>query len=445
MNTLNKMWKGIPASLFVLVTLLSLSSCGGDSGGSIVQPPIIVEPPPPVEAPIEDLWVETVRPLLQAELWNSQNNYDAAHVLMIPLHWTYAINTDAQFTEDFETYFGRFIEQGTLSNETNQLRKLQYLYLHSQYLKLKTQHASLSEDDQAMLDQLLTEIEYQWVERETRTFGNITFNGGMKERLEFKLNTFDPSPEYARAIFDEEFYLLTIAADLMVVLRDDTVPDMLLDIQDAALRLFTQEGTDVDNGWLFQIGVWSHHRDYVYSGNTVLETGLSQVIIEDIPTDSSHFHRMPLWVTSLRDSYTSSEEEFGFYNTILQRIAAQFEEFILVPADEEFKAPRMNNFTDGWNGIYRYGFDTVGENLGFGPYGISGTLPYSWYAFMPSSALLEAYTSLEFPLPQNVVDLYVGPNTTRVRHPLVTWPGYFENGFAELDILLASKLLSQSN
>jgi hypothetical protein len=37
-----------------------------------------------------------------------------------------------------------------------------------------------------------------------------------------------------------------------------------------------------------------------------------------------------------------------------------------------------------------------------------------------------------------VLDVYVGPNTTRARHELVRLPDAFENGFAELLASLAS-------
>ena len=45
-----------------------------------------------------------------------------------------------------------------------------------------------------------------------------------------------------------------------------------------------------------------------------------------------------------------------------------------------------------------------------------------------------------FPLGEKALETYVGPNTTRERNEYVSWPNYFENGFAELICLLASKL-----
>ena len=45
-----------------------------------------------------------------------------------------------------------------------------------------------------------------------------------------------------------------------------------------------------------------------------------------------------------------------------------------------------------------------------------------------------------FPLAEDALKTYVGPNTTRERNEYVEWPNYFKNGFAELNCLLSSKL-----
>ena len=65
-----------------------------------------------------------------------------------------------------------------------------------------------------------------------------------------------------------------------------------------------------------------------------------------------------------------------------------------------------------------------------------------WWIFLDTDDLRSAYSAMwtQFPLSQTVVDLYVGPNTTRGRHPLVKLPDYFTNGFAELYTILAGKI-----
>ena len=103
---------------------------------------------------------------------------------------------------------------------------------------------------------------------------------------------------------------------------------------------------------------------------------------------------------------------------------------------------RMNNYMDGWNGLYRWGYATTGEDSGYRSFELSGSLLTIWWGMLNDPRVTVAYCELaqNFPLPNEAVTLYVGPNTTRERHPLVTWPGYFANGFAELNARLMCKL-----
>jgi len=102
---------------------------------------------------------------------------------------------------------------------------------------------------------------------------------------------------------------------------------------------------------------------------------------------------------------------------------------------------------DGWNGIYRWGYSTQGENNGYGPYELSGTLIEGWWGFLESPQVSSIFKDMSnlFPLEENVVKLYVGPNTTRERHPLATWPNYFINGFGELNVRLMTKLMANKD
>ena len=89
----------------------------------------------------------------------------------------------------------------------------------------------------------------------------------MKERLEDKLSGRNFTPEYSQAIFDEEFFLMATAADLMGILQEEANAT-LLDIQGKTYELFVTQSVFIGDGWLFQPGVWSHHPDYIYAGHT---------------------------------------------------------------------------------------------------------------------------------------------------------------------------------
>jgi hypothetical protein len=360
------------------------------------------------------------------------------------MHWAFTVADDAKYRQGFDRYFSRYLAEGTLSAETNRLRELQYLYLHSQFLKLSVVYGEpLSESQSALMQELELALNEFWVGKPASNYGTSFFPAGVKDRIEFKLNTPNPDPEYARAIFDEEHYLFTIAADIIATKGERNVSDQVIEIRDAGYRTFVSEGVNVGDGWLFQPGVWSHHPDYQYVGNETLAPDLSPIIIDDIAIDSSHMHRMPLWLTSLRDSYDPARAEYAYFDDVLTRLRVQLDTVMLAPWDSEVGAPKLFNFSDGWNGVYRYQYDTVGDNLGYGPFQLSGVLPYSWYAFLGETELVNQIAGIIFPLTSQAVDLYVGPNTSRVRHPLVTWPEYFTNGFAELNFRLLVEVAGQ--
>jgi len=417
--------------LFLSLVIPLLLSCGGGGSSSMDQPD-----PPAAVSRLDQLWSEIIVVYTQDELWTSVNNYDAAHVLMFPMHWAFK-QPSVVYREAFDGYFERYSQVGSLNDETNNLRKLQYLYLHSQYLTLVAHTAqSFTPWQQALLQELLAEVEYQWNDYPAWNYGGVTYAGGMKERLDDKLSDRTFTPEYSQAIFDEEFFLLAIAADLTTILREDASAT-LLDIRSKTYELFVNQSVFVGDGWLFQPGVWSHHPDYRYAGHTEVLPDLDQRIVDDIATDSSHFHRMPVWLKSFSDSYESGRPELAFFNDLIARTRYQFENVIFVPPDEQFLGPRLVNFTDGRNGVYRYNYDTVAEGSGYGPYELSAVaLPLGWYVFLDSDVLASAYEELKFPMSATLIDLYVGPNTTRERHPLVKWPDYFTNGFAELHLAI---------
>ena len=121
--------------IFLLLCATLFLSCGGGGSSSVEQPS-----PPVAVARIDQLWDDIIVSYLQDDLWTSVNNYDAAHVLMFPMHWAFS-QTSERYRNPFDDYFERYTIEGSLADETNNLRKLQYLYLHSQYLSLVAQTA----------------------------------------------------------------------------------------------------------------------------------------------------------------------------------------------------------------------------------------------------------------------------------------------------------------
>jgi len=116
---------------------------------------------------------------------------------------------------------------------------------------------------------------------------------------------------------------------------------------------------------------------------------------------------------------------------------------VLHRPEETFPAYRVTNFMDGRNGVYRWQYATTGPGNGCGPFQLSGILLAGWWAMLPTERALEMSNDMagRFPLSDDVVKTYTGPNTARDRHPLVKWPEYFQNGFGELNVRLSRRPL----
>ncbi|WP_326907835.1 copper amine oxidase N-terminal domain-containing protein [Sedimentibacter sp. MB31-C6] len=397
------------------------------------------------------LWDDTIKTYLSSELWTDRDAYDAGHYLMIPLHTAFKYNEE-EWKNQFSEHFHKFVEE--YKSDTNNIVKgridrLQYMYLASQFVVLceNTNNSYLIPD--GLVDILNNEIYDIWINEPAWQWGRDPFEGGMKERLNWKLNNkyFDKS--YYKAIIDEEFFTLAIAADLYtsenLVRGTDNSSKFKSEIMNYVQIIFEQEGIFREDGtWLFQPGVRSQHNDYIYAGNIKKSNNIKPSPIENIASDTSHSHRFPLWINSFINAYESNgdSEKVALFLKVRNGLEKQFYENVIVKPTEEFNGYRTNNFMDGNNGIYRWNYPTQGQGNGYGPYELSGTLTLGWWSLLKSERINQVYYEMasKFPLTENVINVYVGPNTTRDRHDLVTMPNSFYNGVTELICRLASKI-----
>lgn len=396
-----------------------------------------------------NLWNQTVKIYLKDDLWKEIYIYDASHSLMPSLHAAFELSK-YDWQRDFSQHFKRFsceIIKDNNNVSAVKLDRLHYLYLASQFLVLAE-----SKDKQELIPEnlnniLLSQLEVYWTEPAWQ-WDRVDFSGGMKERLLWKLNNEKVSQSYYRAIIDEELFTFAIAADLrayeiMTIPKDKWSP-IISEILDIALKVYKQEVTYQDEGgWLLQPGVWIDHPDYAYAGNVNKVQGMRPISKINIATDSSHSHRFPLWLKSMSKAYEEKSCEKSFYEKLLKGLKIQFLRKVIVKPTDDFPLGyRTNNFMDGWNGVYRWGHTTQTSNNGFGPYELSGSLIEGWWGFLEDREINAIFMNISntFPLADEVISLYIGPNTTRNRHQLVTYPNYFTNGFTELNVLLMWKV-----
>ena len=126
-------------------------------------------------------------------------------------------------------------------------------------------------------------------------------------------------------------------------------------------------------GWLFQAGLWSDHPDYAQAGRVADSPGPAPAPVPGIGEDASHSHRLPLWLTSLAEAYPPGSEPRAYYLRLRTGLARQFQRAVLTAPVAGFPGYRTTNYMDGHNGLYRWGYPTIGPDDGYRPYELSGT------------------------------------------------------------------------
>jgi hypothetical protein len=397
---------------------------------------------------VSDLWEATVGVYLRDDLWTDRDQYDAGHFLMVPLHAAFQRGHEP-WQREFAEQFRRFAEKGYGGATTteNGLARLHYLYLCSRFVVLADRIGKQELIPPGLVEHLYQEIQMLWRDAPAWQWGRSPFPGGIQERVAWKLSLPAVNYSYYPAIIDEECFVFAIAADLRAherMTRAQSPGSRAVDeVLNAAQKVFQQRVVPQSGGgWLFQPGVWADHPDFAYAGRMIKMPGMEPFPLPDVAEDTSHSHRFPLWLTSLADAYAENAPEQRFYAALKAGLERQFCERVLVEPTARFPAYRTMNYMDGRNGVYRWQYPTQGRNNGYGPYELSGTYTLGWWAFLNTHRIRAVYRQMarQFPLPPEVIDLYVGPNTSRERHPLISDPQGYRNGFRELIVRLASTL-----
>lgn len=373
---------------------------------------------PPSSAKTPDvahqLWTAVVDPALQGPLQSSSQAYYAGELLMVPLHAAFHLN-DVEWERKFSEHFQRVVKSPDLTDVT--LSRLQYLYLASRFLALAKSFDRQELVPAGLPDFVYGEVRAIWYERSAAQYAHPPFSG-MRSRVLFKLNSRNLGKSYYRAILDDELFEFAIAADLRAYGgtsdQQGAWKSTLDDILSTANAVYKREITRTPSGgWLLQPGAWADHPDFQYAGNPRPQHGLRPAPVSDIAWDSSHSFRLPLWISSMIGGFPSESKDRDYYMDLREGLAKQFFAKILVPPSQDFPCYRMNNFMDGRNGVYRWGYGSLGADNGYGPYQVSGSLLFGWWAFLRSSQSTDLYRNLasQFPWPKQCIELYLGPNT----------------------------------
>ncbi len=380
-------------------------------------------------------WLDIIDSVLADPLWLNDYAYDTSTSLMLPMH--YAFKNPDRFERDprivFDIFFSNLSDSFDPNNIQSFTAKSQFLYFITQYVKLKSQQGSI-ENLIPLVNVLEEELVDVWLYRPAVHWDKSLNFVGLKQRLNWNLTDPDTQYSYYRAVIDQDWFTIAALSDLAVIqhhLGHKTLfneGDLKTIIQGVLNRFGEFHGEN----WYFQKGVWWDHPDYIYVGNQEIEPEITSDPIPDIAIDSSHSHRMPLWLNSFADF---DEAGADYYKNIIVEMRNTFEKNVFVPVNESgYQYLLMNNYMDGNNGLYRFNYVTQGEGNGFQAYQLSGSLFVGYYSFLDSAVYRDSLRNMStsFPLKQHVLDYYVGPNTSRNKHPKFVWPAYFQNGFAEL-------------
>lgn len=388
-----------------------------------------------------ELFDKTAGLYIQRESWTEPLAYLHGHFLMVPLHVAMYRN-DEVWRDKYEEHFTRFVASDSSTWCKNPLSRAQYLYLATRYLALC---AELDYDSPIAdkLEPILTrELVKQWTSDEAIMWERPPF-AGVRARLDYKMSLLSPRKSYFRAVTDEEFFHFAEAADLLRYRQhkgirgseDATLREMV----SYAVRTVRLDGERTrEGGWLYQVGVWRDHPDNNYSAQTEIRPGMAKGAKDDVTMDSSHFHRFSLFFKSLADASGGSDKKL--FEDARAGLAQQLRKVVLKPPTSDFKAYRLTNYMNGWNGVYRFSSNAaVGEGKGYGPYQLSGTFLLGWWSFLGDSEVQSAYGEMArvFPLDETVLQTYLGPTYGPPPRAARSW---YENGLAELLSSLASKV-----
>jgi hypothetical protein len=408
MNSRSFVLTALVFSLFCLCLIATLPAAA--------TTPVQVPAQTAAKAPDADhqLWTATIEPIFPRPVTTSAQAYYSGEVLLVPVHAAFSRN-DPEWEKEFADYFKQFMQAPDQITDV-ELSRLQFLYLASQFVVLaqKSHHAELIPS--RLPDLLFSEIQTAWLEKPAGQWEHPFFKG-IRERTLWKLNTHNVAKSYFRGIMDDDFFVFAIAADLRnyggTPEQQQTWRDPLNDILGIAHRVYAQEITPTSvGGWVLQPGVWTDHPDFQYAGNDRAEPGIRPKPVRDITLDSSHSARFPLWLISMRDAYGPGSEAYEFYDNLRFSLAKQFFAKVLVPPASDSPCYRLNNYMDGRNGPYRWGYAEFGPNSGYGPYQVSGALLIGTWVFLKTEETKSLYRNLarQYPWPAQCIALYYGPN-----------------------------------
>lgn len=338
------------------------------------------------------LWDQSYAYNVRATPWVN-NPYDAAHELMIPLHAAFLLN-DSALQREFADMFRRMLASGPDWGKASTLDRLQFTYFVGRFAALASQTGHRDVVPDGLVSWLRKEFGAWWTERTVLRTNGPPFSGE-RDRLRWILTPGPNNPSYLKLFYDQDWYVLALAADLRTInrLAKVTQPDPALteaqELADSTFRQFSQ--LTADGGLVLQPGVWRDYPDYAYSGHSAKGADLPRKPGATGSWDSSHSMRLAAILLSLATSEAPGSTGRQHYINLIGRLRTQLEKYVFVPPSPAFPAWRLNNYMDGTNGLYRWHKTQQGSFEGDGPYELSSSLTLGWWSLLGGSWIEKVY------------------------------------------------------
>jgi hypothetical protein len=385
--------------------------------------------------------------LLSQDLWSKRDAYDAAQNLVVPMMDAYS-RSDGKLVDEFRSFFSRYLSDDNRAS-LDRLTELQFNYFLAEFVRQEARDKNCADLEDRALKYLNSRTAY-YLQAPAWLWSTPDF-AGMFDRVNWKLAHNPTQPGYLRAIFDEELFAFSTAADIVIATKicGQQPADILLQATRLGQHVLLTEGQFQGNDWLFQPGVWRNHPDYAFAGNAVLAPGLERSPVDGIGMDSSHSIRFPLWIESLRCAAAPDSDERRRLDAVKTGLAATFFNRVYEKPSSAFPAVRLKNYMTGDNGIYRYGYQTSGKGGGYGPYGLSIAFNLGGWAVL-GPAMVQPYRDqlASLPFSEPVRELYLQPIVTdkqapRPRNPFFDPPHYLSEGLIKTQLNAAVNVAAE--
>lgn len=347
--------------------------------------------PPQAPTGLDAEWKAVMAPYLQQDLWTETQAYDASHGMLLPIRAAFA-HDKTQWQLDLSSHYRRFVA-GADQLPKNPLARAQYIYVASCFVtEAASHHPALI--PHGLLDTLCREFQLSW---------SPSPGKGEEAVILRKLSSVLTPKRFQKALEDKEFFAIGTAANLQAAFRElgltEPVPisESVAEALDLAHRMFKEQVVwSKDGGWLMQPGAWSDYPDFLFAGQTEGRPGMPPKPVSNIAWDTSHFMRFPAILSSLRGAFLVGSDGYEFYNRLMHGLEIQFFDHVAEAPSTQFPAWRLRNFMDGTNGVYRWGYQTLGANKGYGPYEVAPlAFTYGWWSFLGSDRMRMLYKNIK--------------------------------------------------